>query len=94
VAHDLEKGEWVAQLPFFPDVHPAGLSASTVMKQVAACIGGSGGDPPEFTIVSSKAWSMDGAVADTFQKVKAVPSFPPLACVWLLLAGPWVWNRL
>jgi hypothetical protein len=86
VAHDLEKGEWVAQLPFFPDVHPAGLSASTVKKQVAECIGhGSGGDPPEFTIVSSKAWSMDGAVADTFQKVKSHPVSPPFLHAFGLL---------
>ena len=70
VAHDVEAGEWVAQVPFFPP-QPASdcEDESRCRELVRACIGGT--DDVDFEIQSSRAWSMDALVADRFQNETA-----------------------
>ena len=70
VAHDVEAGEWVAQVPFFlPQPASDFEDESRCRELVRACIGGT--DDVDFEIQSSRAWSMDALVADRFQNETA-----------------------
>ena len=66
VAHNLQQGEWVAQLPFFPALEGAhALDESACAAAIHACIGGGGGagEAVPFTLRSASSWAMRALVA-------------------------------
>ena len=73
VAHDIEAGSWVAQIPIFPP-HTAATGDESdpawrkyCEEAIDACVGLPGLDR---TIHSSRVWSMDMLCADTFSLEK------------------------
>jgi len=68
VAHDLEKGRWVAQFPFYPphqspeEVTDIGLCE----RLVRDCIGSPDAETMRINMHSADAWCMNALVADRF----------------------------
>ena len=59
VAHNIQRGEWVAQLPFFPGLQEGDrLDAAACAQTIAACIGA---DVP-FEVRSATSWAMSAKV--------------------------------
>ena len=71
VAHHVARGEWVAQLPFFPALQGDDpFDDGECAQQIVACIG----EPTDVTLLSRQRWSMVSSVA---QRPVAQDSNPP-----------------
>lgn len=64
VAHNSEAGEWVAQIPFYPEHQTAEAATANAACEQAlrACIG----EDVSVRVHSADAWCMNGLVADAF----------------------------
>ena len=76
VAHNIGEGEWVAQLPYYPQLQDEGeLHADACAEIIAQCIGGGadgggvedgGGGGIEVDVRSVSSWAMNALVATRF----------------------------
>ena len=77
IAHNIEQGQWVAQLPYFPGLEDGdALDAAACRSTVAACIGGTSGVP--FDVKSCTSWAMSAKVAQrmTVGRVHLLGAWP------------------
>jgi 2-polyprenyl-6-methoxyphenol hydroxylase-like FAD-dependent oxidoreductase len=92
VAHNIEQGEWVAQLPYFPGLQDADtLDADACARAIASCIGGGNATISDadaasslpFEIRSIGSWAMSAKVAQRLSLGRvhllgdAAHQFPP-----------------
>ena len=85
VAHNLQQGEWVAQLPFFPALEgDDALDKRACEAAIRACIGGAGGGGEvPFSLQSATSWAMRAVVAQRLSAGRvhlmgdAAHQFPP-----------------
>ena len=84
IAHDLERGEWVAQIPYFPPQQsPDDFDEGACRRILNAAIGGSGEE--DIQIRSIHPWTMGAEIAERFQSASgrvslvgdAAHQFPP-----------------
>ena len=71
VAHDLDKGVWVAHVPFFPPLQKADDFDDAYFRTIlSACVGADVGTPSggdlDFELHSMRPWTMRSEVADEF----------------------------
>ena len=66
VAHNLEKGEFVAQVPFFPPLQDAKEFDENRCKEIIEQI--SGGNSTDVQVHNAKPWAMGAAVATHYRK--------------------------
>jgi len=66
VAHNLEKGEFVAQVPFFPPLQDAKEFDENRCKEIIQQI--SGGNSTDVKVHNAKPWAMGAAVATHYRK--------------------------
>lgn len=81
VAHNIEKGEWVAQIPYFPPLQQADdLDTATCESLLRTCVGN---DAVRLDVVSMSPWKMSAKVAQrlssgpVFLAGDAAHQFPP-----------------
>ena len=89
VAHNIERGEWVAQLPYFPGLQEShSLDKAACTAAIAACIGDAAGAPSgtaavPFEVRSIGSWAMSAKVAQRLSLGRvhllgdAAHQFPP-----------------
>ena len=82
VAHDIQAGEYVAQIPYFPEFESAEqFTLSECRRLVRAAIGGQ--EPATVHILSIRKWTMTAAIAQQFRQGRvflvgdACHQFPP-----------------
>jgi hypothetical protein len=83
VAHDVDAGEFVCQIPYFPPYEqPADFTPDECRRLVLAAVGGDV-SPSDITVLSVKQWRMAGGTTDTYSTGRvhlvgdACHQFPP-----------------